>query len=253
MTRRILLLAALGAFTALAADEALPKAETILDHYVEVTGGKAAYMKRKSETATGTMELTAQGIKGTLVRYQADPDKSYTLLDIAGVGKIEAGSANGVAWEMTAIMGPRVKSGDEKAQALRESAFNGLLNWRKLYPKVETIGTEVVDGEECYMVLLTPAEGKPETNYYQKKSGLIVKMTTVASTQMGEIPLEVRMSDYKDFGGVLSASKVTQKAAGQEYTITLQTVKVNEEIPDSRFDPPAEVKALIDKAAAAKK
>ena len=31
-----------------AQDEPLPKAETILDRYVEVTGGKAAYEKRKN-------------------------------------------------------------------------------------------------------------------------------------------------------------------------------------------------------------
>jgi outer membrane lipoprotein-sorting protein len=73
-------------------------------------------------------------------------------------------------------------------------------------------------------------------------------MTTIAVSQMGEIPVEVRMSDYKDFGdGVLQPSKVVQKAAGQEYTITIDNVKVNQEVPVGRFDPPAEVKALLTK------
>jgi hypothetical protein len=253
MTRRCVFALLVGGITAgfaLAADD-LPKPETILDRYIEVTGGKAAYQKRKTETATGAIEVGALGLKGTLTRYQADPDKSYTAMDITGAGKIEAGTANGLAWEMSAILGPRVKSGEEKAQALREGAFNGALNWRKLYPKVETVGVETLEGEECYKVVLTPAEGKPETRYFQKKSGFAVKMTTVAVSQMGEIPVEVTMSDYKDFGGILIPAKVIQKAAGQEYTITVQTVKVNEEIPASRFEPPAEVKAKLDKASAA--
>ena len=250
MTRRLVLVALLGGVTAFAADDALPKAETILDRYVEVTGGKAAYEKRKTEIETGTLEFPAQGLKGTLSRYAAAPDKSYSTLEIEGVGKIEMGSAGGVAWEKSALLGPRVKSGEEKAQALRESIFNAQLLWRKLFTKAETTGVETIDGEECYKVVLTPSEGKPETTYYQKKSGLVVKTSTIAVNQMGEVPVESIISDYKDFDGVLSPTKVTQKAAGQEFTMTIQSVKVNEEIPADRFEPPAEIKTLLQKAAA---
>jgi outer membrane lipoprotein-sorting protein len=250
MIKRFVLVAFLGGFAAFAAEEALPKAETILDRYVEVTGGKAAYQKRKTESASGTVELTALGVKGTVTRFAADPDKSYTAMDIAGVGRMEAGSGGGIAWENSAVLGPRVKSGEEKAQAVREDTFNAELNWRKLYPKVETAGVEMVDGEECYKVVLTPAEGKPQTMYFQKQSGLVVKMTTTAVTQMGEVPTEIKMSEYKSFGGVLVPTKTVQKAAGQEFTVTLQTVTVNEAVPAGRFEPPAEVKALLNKAAA---
>src|SRR5437763_6729311 len=110
MTRNIALIACFGGLTAFAADDALPKAETILDRFIEVTGGKAAYQKRKTEIANGTLEFTAQGLKGTLTRYSADPDKSYSALDIEGVGKIEMGSGGGIAWEKSAILGPRLKS-----------------------------------------------------------------------------------------------------------------------------------------------
>jgi hypothetical protein len=247
MTRNLALIALVSGVTAFAADDALPKAETILDRFVEVTGGKAAYQKRKTEVATGTLEFTAQGLKGSLTRYSADPDKSYSSLDIEGVGKIEMGSGGGIAWEKSAILGPRLKSGDEKAQSLREGTFNAQLNWRKVFPKVETLGTETIDGEECYKVLLTPAQGKPETSYYQKKSGLEVKTSTIAVNQMGEVPVEVVLSDYKNFDGVLVPTKVLQKAAGQEFTLTILTVKTNEEIPADRFDPPAEIKALMNK------
>ncbi len=251
MTRRwavIFLGSALTAAFGVAADEELPKAESILDRYIEVTGGKPAYLNRKSEMATGTVDFAAQGIKGTLMRYAADPDKSYAVVEIEGIGKIETGTAAGVAWEKSLISGPRVLSGDEKAQALRENLFNSDFNWRKLYPKVETAGMETVDGEECYKVILTPAEGHPETAYYQKTSGLAVKMTTILVSSMGEIPVEATMSDYKEFGGILMPTKVTQKAAGQEVSRTIQSLKVNAELPADRFDPPAEIKALLKKA-----
>ena len=250
MNRRLALVALLGGFTAFAADDALPKAETILDRYIEVTGGKAAYEKRKTEIETGTLDFPAQGLKGTVSRYAAAPDRSYSLLDIDGVGKIEMGVSDGIAWEKSALLGPRVKSGVEKAQALRESVFNAQLLWRKIFVKAETAGVETIDGEECYKVVLTPSEGNPETTYYQKKSGLAVKMSMTAVNQMGEVPVEEIIADYKNFNGVLSPTTVTQKAAGQEFTVTIQSVKVNEEIPADRFEPPGEIRTLLNKAAA---
>lgn len=241
----ILLLAS----SAYAQTEALPKAETILDRYIEVTGGKAAYEKRKNEVITGTLEVKAQGLKGTIKRYSAEPAQEYSVIEIPGVGTIESGLNNGVAWEKSMMTGARIKTGEEKLQAVREATFNPSLHWRDQYPKVETIGTETVDGELCYKVLMTPAEGKPETMYFQKKSGLVVKQTMVAVNQMGEVPSEASLVEYKTFNGVTEPTKVIEKAGGMEMVLTFDDVKTNQPIPADRFDLPADVKALLNKAA----
>jgi|HubBroStandDraft_6_1064221.scaffolds.fasta_scaffold461414_2 hypothetical protein len=253
MNRRVfpvLLVVLLTCATAGFAADPLPSAESILDHYVQVTGGKQKYEKRKSEIAHGTLEYTALGIKGSITRYAAEPDKYYASLDIEGLGKVEMGVSGQVAWENSALLGPRVKTGVERAEAIREGNMNSTLNWRKLYPKVETAGIETIDGEECYKVVMTPAEGQPMIGYFQKKSGLQVKMTTVSSTQMGDIPVELIASDYKDFGGILEPSKVIQKSGPQEFTMTLESVEVNPSIPPAQFALPAEVRKLVDKAEA---
>ena len=250
MNRRvlILLLTAAGAgVTSVYCADPLPSAESILDRYVQVTGGKQAYEKRKTEIAHGTVDFPALGIKGTMTRYAAQPDKYYYTIDIAAIGKMETGVSGSIAWENSAILGPRVKSGVERTEAIREGNMNATVNWRKLYPKVENAGIEIVDGEECFKVVMTPAEGQPITGYYQKKSGLQVKLTTIATTQLGDIPVEVIASDYKNFGGILEPAKVTQKAGPQEFTMTLDRVEVNPAIPPETFALPAEVRALVDK------
>lgn len=226
----------------------LPKAETILDRYVEATGGKAAYEQHKTEVLRGTIAFPAQGLTGQLTRYSAAPDKEYSMVELGPIGKIESGVANGIAWEKSVILGPRVKEGDEKDQAVRESRFNAPLEWRKLFSTVETTGVETAEGEECYKVVLTPATGKPETQFFSKKSGLLVKTTATAASPMGEVNVEVTVSDYKSFGGVLMPTRSKQKAGGQELEISISNVGVNETIPPGLFAPPADVQALIDKA-----
>jgi hypothetical protein len=229
----------------LRADDALPKADTILDRYVEVTGGKAAYAKRTSEVSTGTFELTAMGLKGTMTRYAAAPDKTYFVVELEGIGKIEQGTSDGIAWDNNPMTGPHVKTGVEKAEALREAAFNRDVDWRKQYQKTETVGVETVDGEECYKLVLTPKEGKPEITYYSKKTGLAIKMIATPQSPMGEVQQEMKVSAYKDFGGILMPTKMTQKAAEQEFTITIDSVKVNEAIAPDKFEIPAEVKKAL--------
>jgi hypothetical protein len=248
MNRRVLLgliVCAAGAFAA----DPLPSAESVLDRYVQVTGGKQAYAQRKTEVAHGSLEYAAVGIKGTITRYAAEPDKYYATLDIEGLGKVEMGVSGSIAWENSALLGPRIKTGIERAEAIREGTMNSSANWRKLYPKVENQGITTIDGEECYKIVMTPAEGQPMVGYYQKKSGFQVKLTTTASTQMGDIPVELIASEYKSFGGILEPVKVTQKTGPQEFTITLESVEANPAIPASRFEMPPEVRQLADKAA----
>ena len=227
----------------LAADD-LPKAETILDRYVEVTGGKAAYGKLHSEITTGTMEMGAMGIKGKLTAYRAEPAKVYTEIEIAGFGKMLEGYDGTVAWSSSALQGgAHIKEGDEKAQAVHTAQFHSE-DWKNLYKKVETLGVAQVDGKDCYKVQVTPQEGGPMTQFFDKESGLMVRMTMTAKTPMGDIEAESNISDYRKEGDILRAHKIVQTAAGQNLTITFDSFKDNPEIPKDRFDLPAEVQAL---------
>lgn len=240
-----LLVTAAGA-RLMAADD-LPKAETILDKYIEVTGGKAAYQKRHSEMTTGSMEVPAAGLKGKLTSWHAEPNLSYTEIELAGIGKMQEGSDGKVAWSNNAMTGPHVKEGAEKAQTMQTGRFNAELYWKEIYKSAETKGVESVDGKDCYKVVLTPAEGSPVTQYYDKDSGLLAKMVLTATSPMGEIQVETVPSDYRKEGDVLMPHKIKQSAAGQEFTMTLETVIANPDIPKDRFDLPDEIKALVNK------
>lgn len=240
-----LLVGAAGA-PLIAADE-LPKGETILDKYVEVTGGKAAYKKLHSSIATGSMEFGAMGLKGKLTVYHAEPSLVYTEIELEGMGKIQDGSDGKVAWANSAMQGPHVKEGAERGQAMRAARFNGELNWRENYKKAETKGVESVDGKDCYKVVLTPDDGSSMTQFYDKESGLLLKTSLTAQTPMGEIQVDSFPSDYRKEGDVLLPHKVRQSFAGQEFSVSIDSVKFNPEIPKDRFDPPDEIKALVKK------
>jgi uncharacterized protein DUF620 len=233
------------------ADEALPSVETVYNHFIAATGGKAAYEARHSLIEHATLDFSKQGLKGALTIYEAAPDKYLGVTELPGIGKIASGSNGDVAWENTALQGPRIKQGAERADALREGAFNAPLYWQKLYIKAEMAGSETVEGHDCYKVVLTPKEGKPITEFYDKKSGLMVKTMATVSSQMGEVNAEIIYDDYRKDGDVLAPHHMINRAAQQEFVIQIDSVEVNPDLPRDRFDLPAEVQALLHKSAPA--
>jgi len=233
------------------ADEALPSVETVVGHFIAATGGRAAWEARHSQVEHATIEFAKQGLKGSLIIYEAAPDKYLGVTELPGIGKIAAGSNGEVAWENSALQGPRIKQGDEKADALREGAFNAPLVWQKLYARGETVGSETAEGRDCFKVVLTPKEGRPVTEFYDKKSGLMIKTTATVSSQMGDVNAEILFEDYRKEGDLLTPHRLVNRAAQQEFVVEIQSVDVNPDLPKDRFDLPPEVQALLNKAAPA--
>jgi outer membrane lipoprotein-sorting protein len=228
--------------------EKLPSGKEVLQRSIEAIGGKEKLAKIQNRVAEATMEIKDLGIKGTLTVYQARPNKMYTKVEIEGVGSVEQGTDGKVVWELNPMTGPRVKQGEERAAMLLFSHFDEseLLD---LYEKVECVGEEKVEGEACYKVVCTPKDAPPFTTYYSQASGLPVKAVVTFPHQFGKIEIENLTSDYKEVDGILLPHHTVEKAMSVESHATLTSYKHNVKLPDDRFDPPAEIKALLEQAA----
>jgi hypothetical protein len=237
---------ALGAAVSAGAED-LKTGEAVMDHYVDVTGGVAAYAKIHSMVLKGTMSMAAMGLKGTMTMYSAEPNKISMIGELAGVGKIIEGSDGTNAWAYTAMQGPQLKKGDELADSLREGLFHKETEWKSIYKSAELSGVEDVDGKPAYKVILTPKSGGPETQYYDKATGLLVRHQSVRKTAFGEIPVDVAISDHRKECGVSVPHNMAQSVAGQKIEIHIDSIECNSSIPPEYLQPPPEVKALMNK------
>ena len=87
MTRTAFLLFFTACTAALVQAQPLPSAESILDHFVEVTGGKAAYQKHTSEVLVGKVTFAVMGLSGQLTRYSAAPNKEYSVVELGPLAR----------------------------------------------------------------------------------------------------------------------------------------------------------------------
>lgn len=222
--------------------------EQILDRYIEVTGGKEKYQKITSETSTSVMEVKSQGLRGRGTSYKNAAGDSYNSLELDGVGKVEEGYYRGIAWENSAINGPRIKTGEEKAFFARESVLAKEYHWRKVYSRADLAGEEAVNGVPCYKVIVTPKDGgRKETRFYEKASGLLLKNSIVMASPMGDIPAESYLTEYREFGGIKSPTNILTKLGPQEIQLSIANVSFNQTIPAAKFKPPSDVMELAKK------
>ena len=225
-----------------ATQDSLPAAEAILNRYIEVTGGAAAYMSRTSEMLTGTFELTAAGLIGQM-RVFLKPGLQRATIELPRVGLIEQGVKDGVAWESDPLAGPRILQGFEAELATVNAHPGGAARWREQYKAVETVGVEDVDGEPAYRVVHTLAKGGSLAGIYSVASGLLLKVEYASA----QAPLTRLMEEYSDLGGILMPTRVVTTMMGQRVSVVrLASVETNVEIPDERFDLPEAVQALLE-------
>ena len=231
-----------------AQEEKLPPAEQVLDDFVKATGGRQAYEKNHNVYMEGTFEMPTMGIKGKLTSWAAAPNKSYTLIEGEGLGKMEEGCDGKVAWSTSVMTGPQIAEGAERELKLRLNTFNAPLHWRKLYQKVECVGIEQVNERPCYKVVKTPPTGNPETEYYDKETKLLLKSEMTITTAMGDVPAETSHEDYKKVGDLLLSHKDTIKVMMMEQAVLIERVEFNVDMPKERFALPEDIKALLAKA-----
>jgi hypothetical protein len=84
--------------------------------------------------------------------------------------------------------------------------------------KLATGGEETVDGKPAVGLKGTGPDGKEFTLYFDKQSGLPVRLKATVTGFMGqEVRQETTYSDFKDFGGVKKATRATAKRDGEPF------------------------------------
>ena len=235
------------AFTALANAADLPSGESLIQRCIQKEGGEKAIERAQTAVMTGTVELIGHNISGPLQIYQ-DGDKSYMEIELAGIGKIEEGFNGTVAWESNVLQGPRVKEGAELEAAKRSSRISVLGDWTDYYKSATTEGSEDVNGKPAWKVSMAPKDGTAaEHFFFDRDSGLLIKMTQTLPTAMGDIPVEMTMGDYRPVDGILTPFLMTQAAIGQNMALHIEKVSYTAKIPADRFALPPDVQAIVDK------
>jgi hypothetical protein len=256
--RSLFLLAACVVLCPSDVDAQEPSAKEILQRFVKLSGGKENYAKLKSYEMTAEISVPAISVKFPLTMSGTlNPTQQLQVLDQAGTITRRYYTEK-LAWE-DGPTGKRLITGIEKGQATREASFLPELTPDRFYKSLKVVGTEKVNGDNCYKLELIPKVGKKETAFYSVASGFKRRVIQDVLTPNGEIRVQTTISDYRKIDGGLRISfkteqKLTPLAAPNQITnlvVNLKKCEINKAIPELTFKVPSDVAAMA--TAAAKK
>ena len=223
------------------AADAKPGVDSILDKYVEASGGRAAMEKVRSRTINGSIEILGSTADWAL--SAKTPNKQLSELNSSTLGALTEGFDGAVAWSKNQA-GIRIKDGDELAKTKRDADFHRVLNLKKLYPDLDYKGTDKVDGEEVQVLESRPSSTSKERFSFSAKSGLLIRQESELEGPQGKLIASVRLDDFRPVEGVKYPFNLKFKinSGGQdfEFAIQVKEVKHNVTIADAKFAKPAE-------------
>ena len=225
-----------------------PAVKEIIEKHVKALGGKEKLASVKSLVMKGDMEIAGLG-KADMSTTQSNK-KVLAVINLPGMGEMRQGSDGTNAWIVSPFQGAMLLDGGmkERINSQATSMFPALL-WLDGYKgKIEAEGEADVNGNACHKLTFKSEAGEESTSYFDKDSGLMVKTESVTDSPNGEMEITQYSDDYKEVNGIMVAHKQTTEMPQGEMVMVITEVKMNEDIPESTFELPDEIKELVKNA-----
>ncbi len=223
----------------------LPTGRAIIDRYVEAIGGRDAVLRHQSIRSVGTFEMPAAGVKGDLTVVQMAPNKMAMTIDLPGVGQMVSGYDGTVGWSINPMQGPRVLEGKELVQLREDAGPAAMLRSPDRIRSAETLELTTMNGKPCYRVKITYHSGRESFDCYSSETGLLVSMTQTQESPMGAVQVTTLFDDWKEFGGLKSATKVRMQMLGQEQVLTVDRIEFDRPEDAKAVEVPEQIKPLV--------
>jgi hypothetical protein len=230
------------------ADDADAKAVEIIDKAVKALGGEEKLSKIQAASWDSDGKLTINGQDNSFKTHMTFQGDDRMHVDFEG-------EFNG-----NTVKGTTVVNGDKgwrnvndnvqvlDADAIAREKRTLYLMTAPVLPgrlkdkgsKATADGEEKVEGKPAAVLKVVGPDGKDFRLFFDKESGLPVKLVAQVSGWRGEeFEQETLFTDYKDFSGVKRPGKVVSKRDGEPF-VEQSTLdfKVEKDLPDSTFEEP---------------
>jgi outer membrane lipoprotein-sorting protein len=196
---------------------------------------------------TGEMDV-GQGMLVPYVLEQKRPGKMR--LELVFDGETAVQSYDGQAgWKLVPFRGrtqPEPMTEAELREAAGPADLDGLLfDYAAKGSRVELLGRETVQGRDAFKLRVELSGGAVRWVYLDAESALEVKVEATKAVGRREQTVETFYFDWQEVEGLLVPYRYETRAEGApaQHLLTVETVRVNPTLDDSRFAMPAAIPA----------
>src|SRR5664279_3649952 len=212
-------------------------ADQIVDKYVAALGGADAIRKVTSRIMKGTI-LTG-GSESPIELFTKAPNKRISI----GNGQSFTAFDGTAGWMGSTGRPARDMSATESDAAGLDAEFSLALRLKEIFPQLRRGRPETIGGVVCETLTGTRPGRPPVRLYFDRNSGLLLRMVRYAESPVGRNPTQIDYADYREMDGVKSPFRWTLSRTNGRFTIQIAEARNNAAIEDARFlKPEGEVK-----------
>jgi photosynthetic reaction center cytochrome c subunit len=218
-----------------------PAAGLVLDKYIQALGGADRLASLSSFVAKGTsIGYGPEGQKRPVEIFAKAPGQRTTIIHTLDGDSttVYDGRAGWIAAPHRPVPVLALTGGDLDGVKLEAEVFfparikQALVNWRVGFP------TEI-DDRPVQVVQGTSLGGALATLYFDRESGLLVRLLHYADSPVGRMPTQVDYADYRDVSGVKLPFRWKVTWLDGVETVELTDLQPNVPIDAARFARPA--------------
>lgn len=215
---------------------AAPAADGIVEKYVTALGGADAIKKFTSRVQKGT--ILAGGNETPIEVITKAPNQRISITHTSN-GESFTAFDGASGWLGNTGRSPREMTAAESEAAGLDAEFYLALRLKEIFPQLRRGRPEQIGGVECEMLIGTRPGRPPVRLYFDKKSGLLLRLVRYAETPLGRSPTQIDYADYREVDGVKIPFRWTLARPNGRFTIQIADVKNNVPVEDTRFTKPS--------------
>ncbi len=215
-------------------------ADDVYKKYVSAIGGDKALNSLKDIKVISTTELQGMALTVTIAKKSGMKLRQTVEADMGGKKMtFQKKVFDGTKGYQEAQGNRKDLEAEEIAETKQEADMQAELHDAMYGIKRTLKGMETIEGTDAYIIESIDAANKKTVEYFDQKSGLLVRQTKFEKDPQGnEVSQSTDMSDYREIPGTNGYKMpyfMSIPAGGMSLNLKVQTVEVNKNIPDTEF------------------
>lgn len=216
-------------------------ADEIVTKYIDAIGGAANWKKVTSLVQTGSMSVQGADVSVVVsVLHNKGSRQDISLMGMNGYMIVTPTAGWNFMPFGNGQTAPEPMTAEDVKQGQAELDVQGsLVDYKSKGHSVELIGSEDVDGTDCFKLKVNLKNDRSETYFIEKKGYTLIKTVGVRKANGQEMELTTTFSNYQKLpeGIVLPMTINVPLGPGMNVDMTITKVEVNKTIDESIFKP----------------
>jgi Photosynthetic reaction centre cytochrome C subunit len=210
----------------------LPTAGEVLQNYIQALGGVEAIEKVTSREEIGTTTVDGKAFRIEL--FNQDPEKEVLIRHMPTGDAITVFNGR-EGWSSVPGQPVRDLHGADLDAVQIEADLRFPLHINQRFAELRVEYPETIEDRETYVISCMNVGEPPVKLYFDKTSGLLVRLTRYNPTPLGVVPVQIDFGDYRDVDGVKTPFRWTIAQPDEIATTQLERIKQNVPIEESKF------------------